>query len=355
MKKNREKLTMEQLMKDYKIDEQDLALAEESAVDDLEKRRILKMAVEKGNLNKTADKKADGRKSGLSHIKLWAFGLVAVLVFAMGGIAVAKMVADPDFINFLKPANEAQVEALNNSGADVEREVTANGTTVRARQIVGDSHNLYLLFDVIAPEGTVLNQEQYHFNQAYASVSTNSTGYYFESLPDDNPNDNKISMVLNLEADGKMTGKTLRLDLADLAVYVPEKADFETIIEGNWLLEVPVSYDSMSESHNINQKVEYNGNQLKVKSLEISPLALNLEINDHVLEYLAGDAEELMGIDDWENLQITMKDGSKATIRSGGCATVGPLMSINYQFDGIIEVEQIATINFCGQEIYSNQ
>ena len=367
MKKHNEKMTMEQLMADYKFDEQDFDfdVIGECEVSDMEKQKILKSTLEKtGVANAEQEEKTEKfARRRLPLKKAWAFGLVAVMVFAMGGIAVAKVAMDDNFLSFLQPASEEQAADLNAVGSDVTQEVTDNGVTVRARQMVGDGHRLYLLMDVIAPEGTVLDAENDSFGQPFCHVDGgDGFGYSFERLADDNPNDNKMSMVLSLDAADDMMGHNLNLDLTDFKRYSMEKMDYETLFAGNWKMTIPINYTNQAEKRDIGKTIAYRDGELVFEDMEISPLSLNVNVSGSIVEQIDKNFEgaesgklpddTYMGLDDYENLKITLKDGSLVNMRGAGSSGGHGEMTINYEFERMIELDNIQSISFNGNEIY---
>jgi hypothetical protein len=365
MNEQKENLTIESLMLDFNIDERDFdfALIEDSEITSEEKSGILAAVLNKAGLSKSEKNAFGVTKRRISFRKLLAFVLAAVFILALGSMAVANIVMDGNFADFLKPSSDEQAAVLNAGGAAMEREVKDNGTTVRTRQVVGDSHNLYLLFEVIAPEGMVLDKKQYFFANTLVSVEgVHGMGYYFENLPDDNDSDNKISMVLCLDSSKGVMDKTLCLDLSDLIYYTSEKDDCSVAVEGSWQLDIPLDYTDMSETYKINRVLQYKGQDLKILDMELSPLAVNLKVKGSLLaaaaNYLSAnsvDSAGLTGIDALENLQLKLKDGSQVEMRSGGSSSNGIKMVLNYQFDRMIDINDIESISFCGQEIYRSE
>lgn len=373
MKKHSEKITVEQLMADYKFDEKfldsDIDMVGECEVSDMEKQRILQSALAKaavpqaGNHEKAEEGKSEKFAHGRMPLrKAWAFGLVAALVFAMGGIAVANVMLDEDFLGFLQPASEEQAGELNADGADVMQEVSANGVTVRSRQMVGDGHHIFLLFDVIAPEGVVLDKDSDFFNGAYCMVEgSEGAGYSFEKL-DDNAGDNMLSFVLSLDADSDVIGHDLNLEFVDLQRYNEETEEYEQLIPGSWKLSVPCNYVDKSEKHKVGKTILYRGEELKIEDITISPFTVYINASGAVVEKIDenfANAESgrlpddtYMGLDDYENLKIELKDGSVVNMRGGGNSGGHDELSMSFEFDKMIEVDNIAVISFVGEEIY---
>lgn len=360
--RNKRELTTEEIMADFSVDEAefDTDLIADSEVDDMEKKRILNMTLAKAGISKeTAEpqrRAAKGRK--LSRRSLWAFGLVAVFVLAMGGIAVANVVMDNNFVNYLKPSSETQTAALNNSGADISAEATSNGWTIKTMQVVGDGHSIYLLFDVIAPEGTTMDNDYYLFGDSFVNInnSVGAAGYHFDTLEDDNPNDNKVSMVLVYDAAENLVGKTLNLEFANLTTFDSETGEESVLAEGSWKFDVPLDYSDLSQKLNPAADLEFNGRTYAIKELEVSPLGIYIKIGDNlgnIYDKLVenGESDNLEDIAD--NIAVTMQDGSMLTDMSGSYSSglsIG--FNLTYQFGKMVDTEQIAQIKLGDSVIY---
>ena len=107
--------------------------------------------------------------------------------------------------------SEGQIEVVNELGKVFEEQTqTSEGTTVTMHAAYGEAHILHLYFTVEAPEGTVLpddtlytfhdgNVEYEDLEDRYVPLSagedapydTISQQIYVETLPDENPGDNK--------------------------------------------------------------------------------------------------------------------------------------------------------------------
>ncbi len=136
-----------------------------------------------------------------------------------------------------------------------------------------------LLFDVIAPEGVVLNKDLDFFQGAYCMVEgSEGAGYSFETI-DDTPDDNKLSFVLSLDADSDVIGHNLSLEFVDLQRYNEESGDYKQLIPGTWKLGVPCNYVDKSEKHKVGKTISYRGEDLNIEDITLSPFTAYINVS----------------------------------------------------------------------------
>lgn len=186
-----------------------------------------------------------------------AAALAAVLL--VGTAAAVTMPLWEEYFGPLDQGQQAVVESLSETLPDA---VTSNGATMTPLAAFGGQGALYLMLEVEAPAGTVLptlgEDEQYWLSGgAEPQVRTRletvegrdvedlSYAIGVTCLEDDDPTDNKISLVVNVTADGDLAGLTLRIpglwkwEIADKSIFTP-------IFTGDFAF--PISEDMGEES-----------------------------------------------------------------------------------------------------------
>ena len=186
-----------------------------------------------------------------------AAALAAVLL--VGTAAAVTMPLWEEYFGPLDQGQQAVVESLSETLPDA---VTSNGATMTPLAAFGGQGALYLMLEVEAPAGTVLptlgEDEQYWLSGgAEPQVRTRletaegrdvedlSYAVGVTCLEDDDPTDNKISLVVNVTADGDLAGLTLRIpglwkwEIADKSIFTP-------IFTGDFAF--PISEDMGEES-----------------------------------------------------------------------------------------------------------
>ena len=316
--------------------------------------------------------------------KSWTLGIACVLVLAMATVSFASAVLDKSFLGFFQIGETNQQELLAEMISNVNAEVTDNGVTLRVKQIAGDSNSAYVLFDLIAPEGTVLDKDYYPYRQAFVDLTNGSPqgGYYFELVPDDDPTDNQISMILSYESDSKLAGKTMHLHLEDLMTQKSEEEltaieelppmtepgtvgdAYDTnkvLLPGVWDLEFPLDYQDASRQFKPKDRdIELYGETCKIKEVRYSPISATITITGDAIR----KADEVGNVDDdaagteQNEIIITLKDGStvenKSTQVSTDVSFFGGRYVTSCQFDTIINPNDIASISYADVTIPVN-
>lgn len=188
-------------------------------------------------------------------------GVVAALaaVLLVGTAAAVTMPLWEEYFGPLDQGQQAVVESLSETLPDA---ITSNGATMTPLAAFGGQGALYLMLEVEAPAGTVLptlgEDEQYWLSggaepQVRTRLET-AEGRDMEDLSyavgvtcleDDDPTDNKISLVVNVTANGDLAGLTLRIpglwkwEIADKSIFTP-------IFTGDFAF--PISEDMGEES-----------------------------------------------------------------------------------------------------------
>jgi len=338
------------LMGDFKFDEKDydFEVLAAAKLDELAEQRILQNVLNKVGLQPEA--KTAHRK--ISRRRLFVFALVAVLLIFGGSLAVADVVTDGQIAAFFG-ADIDQREILDDHTQFLNIADTDQGSTVTVRQVVGDDHNVFVQFDVEAAEGIVLDSSWYLFEDTFVQLKAgNPAGYHFEVLADDDPTDNKISMLLCYDSQEKVRGKTLNITLGNLYTADAQGEDI-VVVPGEWQFKVPLQYKNMSVVKELAEPllIEHAAYKQKaiVTEIEISPVALTMIGEKGFFWDEKEDAEVFNNY--MEQLVITLQDGSVIDHLSSGTGSNGDVLSIIYQFGCILDVEEIVKIEFMGQEL----
>lgn len=314
----------------------------------------------------------------------WTLGIACILVLAMTAVSFASAVLDKSFLDFLQIGETEQQDLLTEMISNVSAEATDNGTTIRIKQVAGDSHSVYVLFDLTAPEGTILDKDYYPFSEAFVDITGGSSqgGYYFELLPDSDPQDNQISMILAYDSDSKLAGKTMRLHLKNLMTQKSE-AELATIedlppmtepgtagdaydinkilLTGVWDVEFSLDYQDASRKFKPKDRdIELYGDTCKIKEVCYSPISAAITITGDAIRkadqvgFTNGDAAGA----EQDGIIVTLKDGSTVESKSTSTATKVEFFQSRYvvtcQFSTIINPNDIASISYAGKTIPVN-
>lgn len=312
--------------------------------------------------------------------------MAAAIFFLCAGSATAAAVHfewDDALRTFLHPTAK-QSEQLMPAGAEVNQSITDNGVTVTIRQVLGDKYSVYILGDIQAPEGTVLD-DNFSFDTNHLRIESDdepySLGYGFDIIAAENrPTDNTLSFIYDLTASQALINSTAHLHLADLRYYDIEAGDYQTLVSGNWDFSWPMTYTDISQTDG----VEHNaaailGDGNKITEITFSPLSLSLIVQGPlaakadnadnapdeealaegqditIVEDMASDAEDFdPAAVLLEQMAFIQADGSEIPIpwhTMGSSTENGEKLLITYHFGNILDTENITGLRI-GEQIH---
>ena len=209
--------------------------------------------------------------------------------------------------------NEQQQKQLAENGAvaDPGQRVTENDVTISAVQTLGDKHGVYILFRVKAPDGVVLPKDESGIS-AYVQIEgvdnhPNDKMYdgehigWFSQWADSEggaasadyskaPNERAFELWLNNDSGMDLNGKTIQVNF-DGFHGVNRETGENVKVKGSWKLSWALSYMDQMEEVDLNQTYTVNGQEITVKSVQISPLSMTLKLSGNGLERLISDSD----------------------------------------------------------------
>ena len=192
-------------------------------------------------------------------------------------------------------AGPGQAELLAPGAVPVDVTVEDNGAALHVTQVLMDRYSILILADFTAPEGTVLDRDDYIFdapmgvvpdilNRAGEPVELGGGwGYQTVVLDDGAPQDNHLSLLFCMELsegiqpDWDIGG--ISLYNGDLVRYGAEPWDKIAVCSGDWSCEVPFTRQDMGRSIQPNQTVgDLDGIDITLTELYLSPMTLKLQL-----------------------------------------------------------------------------
>ncbi len=296
-------------------------------------------------------------------------GLAAALVLTLGATAAAYY-GDALLDHFawrnggdLTESQQATIEALT---AVVDQSQTVDGWTVTVDRAIATRHDAYIMLDVTAPAGTVLDPEEQNydcdveisgFNAEDASEEgVTGRGLQMTMFKDEGMGENEGVILLELDrtatvasdldlADGKertVTVKDLRVWELDEESHLTE----QTLVNGRWqftfVLPAAEEIELLDGTVNVLAKNPSTGNKEDVglSSLRLTALGATVE---YITAY-----DYIQPFDD---MTVTMADGS-TVMGSGGTNSARDFGKVcSFQFDVPIDLGQVDHVTFQDVEI----
>ena len=303
------------------------------------------------------------KRRALAPAKRVRFSILAAaltVLLTTTAFAAAYRGLDETFLKFLSPANSEQAEYLSDGAYAIDKRVANEQGTLILKQAIGDGNLTYILMDFIAPEGTALNAARYRFENPNTTTdeSFHSTG--FRKLDDEDPNDNKIGLVMILMTENSLEGQTARFRFTNLQAADPYPGVFETVVAGTWEIAFKLDYKNYSTVYLPNRKIDLYGYEAVLKSISVSPISIALKIDSEFVKEIgeASGKQREIGLNEYEDeypVTINFKDGTseKTGIFTG--LHLGDLLSRRIltikTFEKVINDKEIASIVFFGAEI----
>jgi hypothetical protein len=279
--------------------------------------------------------------------------LVAVFAFASTAFAAEVFQWDVRISNFFGIEGRSGA-VLTGGGMNVGVSAEDQGVTVEAVQVIGDGTNLYILFDVTAPEGEVLSYPESSFEMIRLRIGEpggldgpTGMGYGCTMLEDDNDKDNKATFLLSAEADKKINNKKINIQFENLRHYIPGGGEMAVDYAGIWELEWKLDYEDISSRFKMGKELEMEGKTVNVDSISISPIAVNIQMSGGYFKELDETPRAPGEGDPVQITAVTMKDGTVLTqddCLSWGSSIRGSKSVINMQMSKLLDPDQIRSV-----------
>ncbi len=260
------------------------------------------------------ERTANNMKTGRRAPKVAAAGLAAAMVLTTCAFAVVTGL-DRRLLSYFGAGPE-QEELLSSAAMVVDKELTDQGTTLHVRQVVADRYSALVLMDLTAPEGTVLDGDYYSLGKSVKATAPDGSkmdgwGTGWELLEDEDPTDNHISLLLNvntIDGDFNFLGAKLTLDFEGL---YDSNVDGKLLAEGRWKCTVTLPTEDPGRYVTPNTPIEVGGNRVTLASLYVSPLSFAWELGEGEDDLESMDSTALHGTrEDWpERAFLTLEDG----------------------------------------------
>lgn len=300
---------------------------------------------------------------------------VAAVVCLLVTGAVAGVVASPTLRDLVFGDSAGYEQSSGFVGRSVERE----GWTVTITDCVGDDRNLYLGIEVEAPEGVVLDGQNYRFLEYSNNFIRGGGSSGMLRLPDDDPTDNKIQFMQkfyssSFDSDGFSGRSRFMLKKLVHNFKWEEQDDGERIQKydedcgATWDFGyLEISYPDSTIRLSPNLPVTTLDVEATITSVEVSPLSVLVRIEGDTLLYHhdwvpknAPDGfygcieyqEIFLYTESGEVIPVNYEDGASAGGGcSGGTVEEDAFIVLDRRLDNLVDVDSLTAISICGVTI----
>ncbi len=272
------------------------------------------------------------------------------------------------------------IDALGIAGYPIGQSQTQGGYTVTLQGVIGDRKSCYVIFDIAAPESVVLGDKPYGFSTADMNVDcgiwSRSCGYYLEPLDDEDPTDNVVSFLFSYDGDADLPGRECTISLQTFVEYVDDHSgdgewDNEKIVAGErWDFIFQLDYQDVSVKVPVREPIAFNGKEAQLADISISPLSVQLEYRQPILERLFGGKSDPGETDPRDDIERTLeyrpavvlhfRDGSEFAVgvdadgqiyggMSASASSSGiSRANVTYSFDRPIDTAALVSVDIDG-------
>lgn len=302
--------------------------------------------------------------------------VAAALVFLLGLTATAAVAWEP-----LLGEHFGNTPGYQQSSVVLGASDTQNGWTAVVTDCVGDDQTMYFGVEIIAPEGTVLDQKEYFFEEWdiefpgirywYGRISG---GGGFTMLEDEDPADNRLTFLLKTdffpEEDTVLNGETVKLRLGKLGhftVFREETSDWDTEYDTQavWTIQTSLSFPDNTIRLEPKLPVKIFDAEATITSVELSPINVFVKIEGDSLKghhawmpktapdgwYGCDNQEITLYTKDGTAISLTEAPGSGSGCSGGEDMTEPGSIRIVRRFDTLMDLSEVDHLEVCGVSI----
>lgn len=263
--------------------------------------------------------------------------VIAAAVCLLTTAAVAMVAASPT----LRDSVFGEGGGYEQSSSFIGRSIEKNGWTLTITDCVGDDLDLYLGLELVAPEGTVLDQDKgYFFGDSTFSFTMDFPGLGRDGgaeglfqIPDGNPTDNRISFLVHARAFDffqgsaqSFNGQRVRLAFPGLShyIWIEEEPDWRREVvrdcDETWDFgTLTVSYPDSTIRLEPDLPVTTLDVEATITEVEISPLSVRVRIEGDALKghhsWVPRNAPDgYYGCIEYQEIILYSEDGSEFSV-----------------------------------------
>lgn len=262
------------------------------------------------------------------------------------------------------------------SSAALDRSVTQDGWTLTLTDCVGDDRYLYLGLTMLAPEGTVLDEDYYGFDSYDLSFPGNDRllmSWGMRQLDDPDPTDNRLDFMLRIRGSnsGSFNGADIKLafhtlhhpgewdEAAQRPTYLPD-------LDRTWDFgRMTVSYPDSTIRLEPGLPVHTLDVDATITRVEVSPIGVYVRIEGDALQghhdWVPKNAPDgYYGCIEYQEITLYNKDGNAIVpyddLSGSGCSggedpDEPGYLNLARAYGSLVDLSTLDHISVCGVEI----
>lgn len=296
----------------------------------------------------------------VNRIKKMTVVLVAAALMLMACAFTVVTGLDQRILTYFD-GGEEQAQLV--SGGVVEAEKSfhyENGWTINIQQVLADRYSLAVLAEVVAPEGTVLDGENYYFElgmevatQTQAQEGVGSWGYGPVILEQGDGQDNRLTFLCtrgSQQAEGQsLNGQSLTLTPMWLQESGGSKlrVDFS---EEDQSCTVQLPEKDSGRTYEVNAPIQVGGEEMTLGELYLSPISMAVSLQGERDDSRMWGPTEMNYME--EGAVLHMADGEAVVVRRVVSQTYDQNTGAAYcvfQTEEIVKPEDVVSVTLLNQ------
>lgn len=296
----------------------------------------------------------------VNRIKKMTVILVAAALMLMACAFTVVTGLDERILTYFG-GKEEQAQLVSGGVIEVEKSFRyENGWTINIQQVLADRYSLAVLAEVIAPEGTVLDGENYYFelgmemdSQMQGQEGVGSWGYGPVILEQGDGQDNRITFLCtrgSQQAEGQsLNGQSLTLTPIWLQESGGQKlrVDFS---EEEQSCTVKLPEQDNGRTYEVNAPIQVSGEEMTLGELYLSPIGMSFSLQGEGNDSRMWGPTEMNYME--EGAVLRMADGETVAVRRVVSQTydqnTGAVYCV-FQTEEIVRPEDVVSITLLGQ------
>ncbi len=201
-----------------------------------------------------------------------------------GGLRTAALGLDQRLAEYFGATAE-QEELLSTAAVPMNIVKRNGGAVLRIEQVIADRYCAAILIDFTAPEGTVLDQDYYAFDETVSATSEDGVtmqtwGVGWEVLPSnvEDETGRHAAILMTIQSlNGEFNFLGAKVELALDGLY-RDNLGQELVVPGRWNCTFTLPEDDPGRLRTVNEPIEIEGINAVLTTIYVSSLSLTCEI-----------------------------------------------------------------------------
>lgn len=217
-------------------------------------------------------------------VKKTRFGLMLLAAALVLGTVMASATG------YLQPiagvlgiSAEGWPEFFGGNGAVVSASQECDGWTLTVDRAVGDRSYAYIILDLTAPEGVVLDADGYTLDHTLQFFGSSGGSMLTSMVEDDDKTDNHVSFMIETTVGGFPWGKTGHLEVIGLKEIIKTGPDESEVrdypAQLYWNMRFSLKFRKHPIVYRPKEPIEMNGGTVKINKVEISSLSARVKFS----------------------------------------------------------------------------